>query len=693
MRELEAIVMNQAETEERAYLREVQQTLDAALAEIDIRVRRYAEDVQTQKNYLWEHKADMDHVEKISTRESIQQSMMTGETVLAGKQRLLKLKQSPYFGRFDFRRDEDNPPEAIYVGVHHFYAEKQKKNLIYDWRAPIASIFYDYETGPATYQAPSGEVSGNITLKRQFRIRDGEMEFMLESSLNILDDVLQEELSRTSDDRMRNIVATIQRDQNVIIRNEHAHELIIQGVAGSGKTSIALHRIAFLLYRFKDTLTSRDILIISPNRVFADYISNVLPELGEEKVTETDMESLAHELLDYKYKFQSFFEQAELLLEGKDVWLQERIREKSSINFLKKLDEYVNYVESSQYVTQDLWIARRLVPGWLIKETFRKHSGYSPAEQLSRVVNSIEQNIGIQYHYDLSPEDRKTLRSSLKEMVKKRPLRKLYQELFVWLGRPEMFKLAKGGKLEYADVFPLIYLKMRLEGVSKAYRQVKHLLIDEMQDYTPVQYAVIARLFPCNKTILGDANQSVNPFCTSNAETIAGVLHQAECVKLYKSYRSTYEVSQFAQSILPNPDLVAIERHGEAPRIEGFRQQQDEIEYIKEAIRQFRASSHQTLGIICKTQKLAERLMHQLATSGEELHLLDARSTAFKQGVVICSAQLAKGLEFDQVFVPHVDAKNYATEFDRSLLYIACTRAMHKLTLTYSGTGSTLLMR
>ncbi|HHO48399.1 MAG TPA: hypothetical protein ENN06_08105 [Desulfobacteraceae bacterium] len=242
-------MINTTETMERAHLEKVRIKLRATMVQIDSRLRDQAAEIREQKNYLWEQRAEMDHVEKISTRQSIEQTVLAGENVLARKKRLRQLLLSPYFGRFDFIRDGQAQPIAVYVGIHTFFDEEQKKHLIYDWRAPIATMFYDYETGEARYESPSGVISGRIELKRQFRIRDGRMEFMLESSLNILDDVLQEELSRAADDRMKNIVATIQRDQNAIIRNEDAHALIIQGVAGSGKTSIALHRIAFLLYR------------------------------------------------------------------------------------------------------------------------------------------------------------------------------------------------------------------------------------------------------------------------------------------------------------------------------------------------------------------------------------------------------------------------------------------------------------
>ncbi len=212
------------------------------------------------------------------------------------------------------------------------------------------------------------------------------MEFMLESGLNIQDDVLQEELSRASDDRMKNIVATIQRDQNAIIRNEEASELIIQGVAGSGKTSIALHRIAFLLYRYKDTLTSKDILIISPNRVFADYIANVLPELGEENIAETQMETIADELLEGKYRFETFFDQASRLLEKNDENLQRRIREKASLDFLKKLDEYAAHVEKTSFSPEDAQVDGYRFAAGFIEASYRKHRAMPAAARLRRVA-------------------------------------------------------------------------------------------------------------------------------------------------------------------------------------------------------------------------------------------------------------------------------------------------------------------
>jgi|TARA_A100001518_G_C1227050_1_gene78643 DNA helicase-2/ATP-dependent DNA helicase PcrA len=682
-----------ARSAERHHLELTLRRIDVNIAELDERLAIYAEDIQTQKEYLWSSRDEMDHIEKISARESIQQAVMTGENALTRQRKLEKLRHSPYFGRFDFARGGSADP--VYIGIHHFHDDLDRVSRVYDWRAPIASLFYDVETGPATYESPQGTVAGEVTLKRQFRIKGGEIELMIESAVHVVDDVLQEELGRASDEGMKNIVATIQRDQNAIIRNDEAQVLVIQGVAGSGKTSIALHRIAYLLYRFKDTLSSEDILIISPNRVFSDYIANVLPELGEETVNQVGMEELADELLDSQYRFESFFEQTTALLEKDDEGMKTRLRYKASPEFLTKLDRYAAYIEANRFAAEDLWIARRFVPAWLLEEVFRKHRHLPTNERLRQVSGEIERKIGNQYNYDLEPNERQQLKAAVKKMFKQSTLRETYKGFYDWLECSELFKTASRGRLEYADVFPLIYLKMRLEGVRSRWRNVKHLLVDEMQDYTPVQYAVIGRLFSCKKTILGDAFQSVNPYSASNVDDIRRVLRQSACVTLNKSYRSTIQITRFAQRISFNPALEAIERHGEEPAVIQARSRKAELTTIGELASHFINSYHHTLGIICKTQKQARKMFEALESGEygafEHLQLLGEQSSAFGRGIVVCTAHMAKGLEFDSVIVPEVTVKNYATDMERNLLYVACTRAMHRLTLTHVGSPSSFL--
>lgn len=271
------MVFNQTEKQERSYLQQIITRLKQIISHTDVSVKDHVDTLAEYKDYLWSNK-DIDPHEIRSMRESILNHFAIGESVIDKRRRLAKIVDIPYFGRIDFqKKSESHPIIPVYIGIHTFHDTESRTTIIYDWRAPISSMFYDYELGEASYQSPSGEIKGDISLKRQYRIRAGKMEFMIESALTVHDDILQKELSANADDKMKNIVATIQREQNRIIRNEEARTLIIQGVAGSGKTSIALHRIAYLLYAFQGNISSKDILIISPNKVFADYISNVLP--------------------------------------------------------------------------------------------------------------------------------------------------------------------------------------------------------------------------------------------------------------------------------------------------------------------------------------------------------------------------------------------------------------------------------
>jgi DNA helicase-2/ATP-dependent DNA helicase PcrA len=673
-------MINTTEQEEKEYLEEIKEKLELTLRRIDSNVREFSEELRQNKEYIHEHQSGMDEADMVAAGQSINRMAFTGESAVARKRKLLKLRNSPYFGRIDFVTGDKNERTPVYIGIYTFSDETQRANLIYDWRAPVSSMFYDFELGEAWYETPSGKISGEILLKRQYKISEGRMEFMIENSVNIHDDILQKELSKTSDDKMKNIVATIQRDQNAVIRNETAPVMVIQGVAGSGKTSIALHRIAFLLYRFRESIASKDILIISPNKVFADYISNVLPELGEEQIPETGMEELAMDLLENKHRFQTFFQQVSFLLEKHDEAFIERIRFKSSFAFLSKLNQYLIHIENNYFTFTELRVGKMVVPFPFILERFKAYHRIPLLKRFPEVIRDIQNHVRESVQRKLTGQEKTQIWQAVPRMFKMNNVLDLYRDFYAWAGKGELFRMA-GDTLEYADVFPLIYFKIRLEGIQ-AYDHVKHLLVDEMQDYTPVQYSVLSRLFKCKKTILGDVNQRVNPYSASSAEGIEQVFPQADVVKLFRSYRSTWEITAFAQRIFPNPDLVAMERHGQAPEVKGFNSNTEEAEEIKKLIAQFRNSGRQSLGIICKTLEQAESLNSDLKSPG--IHLLTADSTSFKEGVIITTAHLAKGLEFDEVIIPFASARNYITDVDKSMLYIACTRAMHQLTLTYA---------
>lgn len=678
-------IVNHTEADERQYLEIIKTKLQETIDNADNTVTNLAREVKENKEFLWENKAGMDHAEKVAVRQSITQIAMTGESALEKKKRLVKLLQSPYFGRIDFSENSRKGASTpLYIGIHSFFDQEHSVNLVHDWRAPVSGMFYDFELGEAYFEAPSGLVEGIIALKRQYRIRNGKMEFMLESALNIHDDILQKELSQNSSDRMKTIVATIQRDQNAIIRNEDSRALIIQGVAGSGKTSIALHRIAFLLYRFKNTIKSEDILIISPNKVFADYISNVLPELGEEKIEETSMEELAHGLLDNKFKFQTFFEQVSHLLDKDDPDMQERIRFKSGFECLNKLSEFATCFENEYFKPADLLVKRYPVPASYILEKFKGYHRLPVLKRIPEIVRDIVSDMAYYNRHEVNAAERNQIRKEIEKMFLTTNLRLLYKEFYQWLGKPQMLKMSKGNTYEYADVFPLVFLKMSLEGI-KPYDRVRHLVVDEMQDYTPMQYHVLARLFPCNKTILGDSNQMVNPFGSSDAEIIAKVFPYADQVSMNKSYRSTFEIARFAQRIRHNPHLEAVERHGNEPEIRYFKTEAAELEEIHKLIAEFMESPHQSLGIICKKQSHARKIYESLGNQFGYVYLIDEHSASFSNGVIISTAHMAKGLEFDHVIVPFASATRYKTETDRQMLYVACTRAMHQLDITFTG--------
>jgi DNA helicase-2/ATP-dependent DNA helicase PcrA len=673
--------MNATEQEEREYLEEIKEQLTFAIKRMDNAVKQFSHELREKKQYIHEHQSGMDDADMVAAGQSINRMAFTGDAAVARKRKLLKLGQSPYFGRIDFAA-ANKEATPVYIGVYSFMDERQRRNLIYDWRAPISSLFYDYELGPASYATPSGPVQGTIALKRQYKIRDGRMEFMIENDVNIHDDVLQRELAKSSDDKMKNIVATIQRDQNAVIRNETASVMVIQGVAGSGKTSIALHRIAFLLYRYRETIAAKDVLIISPNKVFADYISNVLPELGEEHIPELGMDELAADLLENRYQFQTFFEQVAALLENPDPAFIERIQFKASFDFLSQLNRYLLHIENHYFTVRELRVGRTVVPGPWIQEKFKTFHRVPLLKRFALVAEAVRAYVRDAAGRKLTGQEKGTIGEAIPRMFKLHNVLDLYRDFYRWCGKPELLKLDQRLHLEYADVFALIYLRLRLEGIS-AYDHVKHLLVDEMQDYTPVQYAVLSRLFTCRKTILGDVSQTVNPYSASSAETIERVFPQADVVTLYRSYRSTVEITAFAQRIVPNPHIIPLERHGPEPVVMSCTSRDEEMKAARELITAFRSSGNHSLGIICKTLRQAEAAYRALAAPG--VHLLTEESTTFKEGVIITSAHLAKGLEFDEVIVPFASARTYKTEVDKRMLYVACTRAMHQLTLTYSG--------
>lgn len=678
------MAFNQTEKQEKEYLKQIISFLKKVIGNTDASVKDHVDTLAEYKDYIWSNK-DIDPHEIRSMRESILNHFAMGESVINKHKRLTKILAIPYFGRIDFlEKKENSKVMPIYIGIHTFYDPESRATLIHDWRAPVSSMFYDHELGEAGYRSPSGEIKGVISLKRQYRIRGGKMEFMIESALTVHDDILQKELSSNVDDKMKNIVATIQREQNQIIRNEDIRTLIIQGVAGSGKTSIALHRIAYLLYTFRDSISSKDILIISPNKVFSDYISNVLPELGEETVPETSMEQILSGVLEHKYKYQTYFGLVNELLEKPSSSLIDRIAYKASFGFISELDKFILHIENTYFKAADVKLTKYItIPAPFIEEQYLRFNRYPIRRRFDAMADYMLDMLKIQYAFTVTTAGRNLLKKEIRLMFAGNNDIQVYKDFFKWTNNPGMFKMRKGHTLEYSDLAPLAYLHLALEGNGNQPFKVKHLLIDEMQDYSPIQYKVIQKLFPCRKTVLGDAGQSVNPYGSSTAETIQKSLTASEIMKLCKSYRSTFEITDFAQKIHPNAELEPVARHGEKPQILQFGSAVEELSGIMGLISTYRKSGYKSLGIICKTEQQAREMADMLKSYANDISFLSSQSSAFVQGIVITSAHMAKGLEFDEVIIPQTDERNYRSEIDKSMLYVAVTRAMHRLTLTF----------
>lgn len=663
--------------DEIAHLAEVKRMLTDAVQKADNSIGHYDEEYRDVKRYMVEHGSEIDPHELFQNELALRQIDRRGAFAVEIRDKLAKLLDSPYFARIDFRAEKE-APSSFYIG--RFAYRHHDELLISDWRSPLAGMFYDCEIGPAGYDAPAGRINGELTRKRQFKIRNGRMEYALETSVNIHDDVLQRELSNTSDEKMKSIIATIQKEQNQIIRNEKAQTLIIQGVAGSGKTSIALHRVAYLLYRFKDRLSSRNIAILSPNKVFVDYISNVLPELGEESISGISFADIAEAQLGGIIQFEPDKDPIRM----DDPKWAERARLKSTLDFLRLMDDYLERMPGEIFDPSDYTVARFIAKKEWIRDRFASYGNYPVKRRLQMIAIDIHDRFESENYMGESLPKPGAILKSLNAMLRVKSTLAVYQAFYRQTGMADQFVMPAKKTLEWADVFPFMYVHAAFAGLKES-QLIRHLVIDEMQDYTPVQYAVMNLLCKGQKTILGDFGQRVNPLHLHTLEDLRTLYTGAEVVELNKSYRSTYEIIRFAKRVQDVSALEAVERHGQEPALVCCRDEQEEIARIKERIEAFSHGNHVTLGIILKTNTEAEGLYETL--SGEyAAHLISPDSAAFHNGVTITSVQMSKGLEFDEVLIPAASADHYHTEFDRGLLYIACTRAMHRLTLTYCGT-------
>lgn len=706
---------------EEQFLQDVLNKIGTAINKLEEKLQIGSDSIGEMQEYFWDSFSEFDEYgyEYSMSQQAMEMEAGSLANLKKKHRQYVKMMDSPYFGRIDFTYEGENAPETYYIGLGSFTPDKSYMPLIYDWRAPVSSLFYDYDAGPASYTAPAGEIRGVIEKKFQYKIKRGKLIYALESNLKIDDEILQNELSSNADATLKSIVTTIQKEQNQIIRNDKDHILIVQGSAGSGKTSIALHRIAYLLYHHRNSMKANQILILSPNEVFADYISHILPELGEENILETTMDLLAYKELKHIADTESRYEYLERLFtlsEKEAQKVKDRLDEKNGQNFVQDMYSYVLMLEDDLMELTEFSYGKTF---WNLEQMrklfYEKFSRIPLLKRMDAIAEYIvDANDTLQdkgsaraaQDYDMY-EDRESFefndnnasdgnkyivsdsayaRKKLRQMYRVSNLLDIYNDFLVQEGMKPLKADIK--YLDYEDVYPMMYLKFLLEGTGK-YRVMKHLVIDEMQDYTFMQYSILQMMFDCPMTILGDKEQTME----QNADSLLTFLPQifgkkAKVMVLDKSYRSTTQIAAFAAKLADLKDVSCFLRNGEEVKADIFSNEEDMIRTVLTNIKaQIQNDTH---AVLCKNAKDAEHvyqmiLENKLADDECSVNLLTSESEHFGKGIAIMPFYLAKGLEFDNVHVVYADNKHYAGERYVKMLYIMATRALH--TLQFYGVG------
>lgn len=678
--------MNLSEKEiknEKNYLDYTLKIIRGQISELGQQLYEKQEKIMEFKKFIWNSKADMDPTEMKTMINASDLEVALASYKSNHMQKLYKVQSKPYFGSITFKENNQNDQDKIYIGITHVEDEENEKYLVYDWRAPICSMFYDYELGEASYLAPEGMITGEITNKRQFTIKDGKLIRVFDNNINIDDELLQEVLTEESNDKMKNIVNTIQQEQNAIIRNVTDKNLIVQGIAGSGKTSVALHRIAFLLYKIEN-LSSNNVLIFSPNQVFTEYISNVLPELGEANTMQTTLSDfLSSNLEEYKTveSFTSFVERYYKYQETNKEW----VKYKQSDEIITHINSFAqNILEKAAFendiITHDFEITKETL-NYLLKNRYERLL-------LKERLDAIAEKMCRDFY-----EGKHTKKSVILSLLKKSLNIKLnYKELYKGFFNSQFFventtfnltekeiKDAVGKRnIKYEDACIVLYLKGLFEGFS--YRGlIKEVVIDEAQDYSKLEYILIRKIFKkSNFTILGDINQTINPYYKyESLEELNKIFDNGTIyLELNKTYRSTPEIIEHTNKILNLKHVSAIRRENQRPVL--FR---DNILDLKTSLLKdinLLKKEHFSVAIITKDDSESEKVYELLKNDVKDINILNSNTKNFNKKMVIIPSYIAKGLEFDSVII-YTEKENSYKQDEKYLYYVACTRAQHQL--------------
>ena len=617
---------------------------------------------------------------------------------------LEKMIKSPYFARIDFKFDDEDEFEKIYIGRSSLRKNSYQEMYVYDWRSPIASIFYRFMTGEAFYDAPCGRVTGELNLKRQYEIKNGTLEYFFDSDVQIVDEFLRQLLSQNTTAKMKAIVETIQHEQDVVIRDMENDLLMVQGVAGSGKTSIALHRAAYLMYQGLQTkLSANNIMIISPNSIFEQYISNVLPELGEDNVISSVFEDILSELLNGR-KIQSrndFLENLIVNSKYKEI-SRNSIEFKTSSFFREILDQFLIDIPRQWIEFEDVYYEGKcVVSGQILKDKILGRPETPLGIKLEQLEDYILEQIFGTGKGRGHKEEKNLIKQEIQKFIKI-DIVELYKILFsneayfysllqnsnpsqniknIWKYTKENLE---ADSLYYDDAIAIAYLYLKIYGTNK-YKNIKQVVIDEAQDYYPLQYEIFNLLFSNAKfTILGDMKQTLaKKEDISFYEQIQKILNKkkSSLIMLDKSFRCTNEILNFSLKFIEQSSQIkSFNRNGDSPKVYIADNSEIFIDEIVKEIKLCQEKGFQSICLICKTEKnstyLFNKIKHKL-----DIQLIKNGSVSDLQGVFILPVYMSKGLEFDAVLICDADSQNYHDEDDKNLLYVACTRALHKLSL------------
>ena len=617
---------------------------------------------------------------------------------------LEKMIKSPYFARIDFKFDDEDEFEKIYIGRSSLRKNSYQEMFVYDWRSPIASVFYRFMTGEAFYDAPCGRVTGELNLKRQYEIKNGTLEYFFDSDVQIADEFLRQLLSQNTTAKMKAIVETIQHEQDVVIRDMENDLLMVQGVAGSGKTSIALHRAAYLMYQGLQTkLSANNIMIISPNSIFEQYISNVLPELGEDNVISSVFEDILSELLNGR-KIQSrndFLENLIVNSKYKEI-SRNSIEFKTSSFFREILDQFLIDIPRQWIEFEDVYYEGKcVVSGQILKDKILGRPETPLGIKLEQLEDYIFEQIFGTGKGRGHKEEKNLIKQEIQKFIKI-DIVELYKILFsneayfysllqnsnpsqniknIWKYTKENLE---ADSLYYDDAIAIAYLYLKIYGTNK-YKNIKQVVIDEAQDYYPLQYEIFNLLFSNAKfTILGDMKQTLaKKEDISFYEQIQKILNKkkSSLIMLDKSFRCTNEILNFSLKFIEQSSQIkSFNRNGDSPKVYIADNSEIFIDEIVKEIKLCQEKGFQSICLICKTEKnsiyLFNKIKHKL-----DIQLIKNGSVSDLQGVFILPVYMSKGLEFDTVLICDADSQNYHDEDDKNLLYVACTRALHKLSL------------